>query len=117
MMKISRILLAPALFAAACAGGEADPAAHNFREAAEVFPMTVVRGVTSHALTDYYPQLESADSLTTTDPRLHLTAGDEGWTRFDVGCEADALASSIEVWYGGQARSIDRKSTRLNSSH
>ncbi len=68
--------------------------------------MTVVRGVTSHALTDYYPQLESADSLTTTDPRLHLTAGDEGWTRFDVGCEADALASSIEVWYGGQARSI-----------
>ncbi len=106
MMKISRILIAPALFAAACAGGEADPAAHNFREAAEVFPMTVARGVTSHALTDYYPQLESADSLTTTDPRLHLTAGDEGWTRFDVGCEADALASSIEVWYGGQARSI-----------
>jgi len=106
MMKISRILVAPALFAAACAGGEADPAAHNFREAAEVFPMTVARGVTSHALTDYYPQLESADSLTTTDPRLHLTAGDEGWTRFDVGCEADALASSIEVWYGGQARSI-----------
>ena len=41
-----------------------------------VVPMNIKAGTTHHYLTDYYPQWEGADEVTTADERLTLTATD-----------------------------------------
>ena len=71
-----------------------------------VIPMNIKTGTTSHYLTDYYPQWEGADDVTTTDERLTLVATTENWTEFDVTTEADVLVSTIEVVHDNAPLSI-----------
>ena len=49
-----------------------------------VVSMNIKSGTTHHYLTDYYPQWEGADVVTTNDERLALTATAENWAEFDV---------------------------------
>ncbi len=71
-----------------------------------VVPMNIKTGTTHHYLTDYYPQWEGADEVTTADERLTLTATTENWTEFDVTTEADVLVSTIEVVHDNAPLSI-----------
>ncbi len=71
-----------------------------------VVPMTIKTGTTHHYLTDYYPQWEGADEVTTADERLTLTATAENWTEFDVTTESDVIVSTIEVVHDDAPLSI-----------
>ncbi|MBR0363081.1 MAG: hypothetical protein IIX38_04725, partial [Alistipes sp.] len=71
-----------------------------------VVPMNIKAGTTHHYLTDYYPQWEGADEVTTADERLALTATAENWAEFDVTTEADILVSTIEVVHDDAPLSI-----------
>ena len=71
-----------------------------------VVPMNIKAGTTHHYLTDYYPQWEGADEVTTADERLALTATAENWAEFDVTTEADILVSTIEVVHNDAPLSI-----------
>ena len=71
-----------------------------------VVPMNIKGGTTHHYLTDYYPQWEGADEVTTTDERLTLAATAENWTEFDVTTEADVIVSTIEVVHDNAPLSI-----------
>ena len=71
-----------------------------------VMPMNIKTGTTHHYLTDYYPQWEGADNVTTQDERLTLTATSENWTEFDVTTTADVLVSTIEVVHDNAPLSI-----------
>ena len=93
------------LFAMSCASKSADGTFARGNSAA-VVPMTIKTGVTSHFLTDYYPQWEGADNVTTTDARLALAAKSDNWSEFDITTEAGTLVSTIEVWHDGEALSV-----------
>ena len=93
------------LFAMSCASQSADGTFARGNSAA-VVPMTIKAGVTSHFITDYYPQWEGADNVTTTDARLALTAKSDNWSEFDITTEAGTLVSTIEVWHDGEALSV-----------
>ena len=93
------------LFAMSCASQSADGTFARGNSAA-VVPMTIKTGVTSHFLTDYYPQWEGADDVTTTDARLALAAKSDNWSEFDITTEAGTLVSTIEVWHDGEALSV-----------
>ena len=93
------------LFAMSCASKSADGTFARGNSAA-VVPMTIKTGVTSHFLTDYYPQWEGADDVTTTDARLALAAKSDNWSEFDITTEAGTLVSTIEVWHDGEALSV-----------
>ena len=93
------------LFAMSCASQSADGTFARGNSAA-VVPMTIKTGVTSHFVTDYYPQWEGADNVTTTDARLALTAKSDNWSEFDITTEAGTLVSTIEVWHDGEALSV-----------
>ena len=71
-----------------------------------VVPMNIKTGTTHHYLTDYYPQWEGADEVTTADERLTLTATAENWTEFDVTTESDVIVSTIEVVHDDAPLSI-----------
>ena len=71
-----------------------------------VVPMNIKEGTTHHYLTDYYPQWEGADEVTTTDERLTLTATAENWAEFDVTTTADVVVSTIEVTHDDAPLSI-----------
>ena len=71
-----------------------------------VVPMNIKAGTTHHYLTDYYPQWEGADEVTTADERLTLTVTADNWTEFDVTTEADVLVSTIEVVHDNAPLSI-----------
>ena len=71
-----------------------------------VMPMNIKTGTTHHYLTDYYPQWEGAENVTTNDERLTLTATSENWTEFDVTTTADVLVSTIEVVHDNAPLSI-----------
>ena len=71
-----------------------------------VIPMNINSGTTHHYLTDYYPQWEGADDVTTTDERLTLTASAENWAEFDVTTTADVVVSTIEVIHDNAPLSI-----------
>ena len=71
-----------------------------------VIPMNIKSGTTHHYLTDYYPQWEGADDVTTTDERLTLTASAENWAEFDVTTTADVVVSTIEVVHDNAPLSI-----------
>ena len=71
-----------------------------------VVPMNIKEGTTHHYLTDYYPQWEGADEVTTTDERLTLTATADNWAEFDVTTTADILVSTIEVTHDDAPLSI-----------
>ena len=71
-----------------------------------VVPMNIKEGTTHHYLTDYYPQWEGADEVTTTDERLSLTATAENWAEFDVTTTADVVVSTIEVVHDNAPLSI-----------
>ena len=73
---------------------------------APVVPLGITTGTTSHYLTDYYPQWDGADKLTTADERLVITPKSEDNAEFDITTSADALVSTIEVWHDGEALSI-----------
>ena len=60
-----------------------------------VLPMNIKTGTTHHYLTDYYPQWEGAEGVTTNDERLTLTATTDNWAEFDVTTTADVLVSTI----------------------
>ena len=93
------------LFAMSCASKSTDGTFARGNSAA-VVPMTINTGVTSHFLTDYYPQWEGADEVTTADARLNLIAKSDNWSEFDIATEAGALVSTVEVWHDGEALSI-----------
>ena len=93
------------LFAMSCASQSADGTFARGNSAA-VVPMTIKTGVTSHFVTDYYPQWEGADNVTTTDARLALAAKSDNWSEFDITTEAGTLVSTIEVWHDGEALSV-----------
>ena len=71
-----------------------------------VMPMNIKAGTTHHYLTDYYPQWEGAENVTTNDERLTLTATTENWSEFDVTTTADVLVSTIEVVHDNAPLSI-----------
>ncbi len=71
-----------------------------------VMPMNIKTGTTHHYLTDYYPQWEGAENVTTNDERLTLTATTENWSEFDVTTTADVLVSTIEVVHDNAPLSI-----------
>mgnify|MGYP003290310302 FL=1 len=71
-----------------------------------VLPMNIKSGTTHHYLTDYYPQWEGADEVTTTDERLTLTATADNWAEFDVTTTADVVVSTIEVVHDNAPLSI-----------
>ena len=71
-----------------------------------VLPMNIKTGTTHHYLTDYYPQWEGAENVTTNDERLTLTATTENWSEFDVTTTADVLVSTIEVVHDNAPLSI-----------
>ena len=71
-----------------------------------VIPMNIKTGTTHHYLTDYYPQWEGADEVTTADERLSLTATTENWAEFDITTTADVVVSTIEVVHDGAPLSI-----------
>jgi glycosidase len=71
-----------------------------------VVPMNIKSGTTHHYLTDYYPQWEGADEVTTTDERLTLTATADNWAEFDVTTTADVVVSTIEVVHDNAPLSI-----------
>ena len=71
-----------------------------------VVPMTISSGTTEHYLTDYYPQWEGADRLTTDDARLVVTNSSDDWSMFEVATEANTLVSTIEVWHAESPLSI-----------
>ena len=71
-----------------------------------VLPMNIKAGTTHHYLTDYYPQWEGAENVTTNDERLTLTATTENWSEFDVTTTADVLVSTIEVVHDNAPLSI-----------
>ena len=87
---------------------QCSPVAAEFKlgDASTVIPMTIKQGTTTHFMTDYYPQWEGANNVTTNDSRLTLTAKDEAWQEFEVATEADVLVSTVEVWHGDQKLSI-----------
>ena len=87
---------------------QCSPVAAEFKlgDASTVIPMTIKQGATTHFMTDYYPQWEGANNVTTNDSRLTLTAKDEAWQEFEVATEADVLVSTVEVWHGDQKLSI-----------
>lgn len=71
-----------------------------------VMPMNVKKGVTTHYLTDYYPQWSGADSITTEDERLTLTPLKDDWSEFTITTEAANFVSTIDVWHGESKLSI-----------
>ncbi len=71
-----------------------------------VLPMNIKTGTTHHYLTDYYPQWEGAEGVTTNDERLTLTATTDNWAEFDVTTTADVLVSTIEVTHDNAPLSI-----------
>ena len=71
-----------------------------------VLPMNIKTGTTHHYLTDYYPQWEGAEGVTTNDERLTLTATTDNWAEFDVTRTADVLVSTIEVVHDNAPLSI-----------
>ena len=71
-----------------------------------VVPMNIKSGTTHHYLTDYYPQWEGADEVTTTDERLTLTATADNWAEFDVTTTANVVVSTIEVVHDNAPLSI-----------
>ena len=86
-----------------CTSGEAE---FKLGDNAPVVPMGIMKGETSHYLTDYYPQWVGADDVTTADERISLKniAGD--WSEFTVATEAEVLVSTVEVWHAGEPLSI-----------
>ena len=89
--------------AVSCATNEAKFA---LGDNAPVVPMGIMKGETSHYLTDYYPQWVGADDVTTADERISLKniAGD--WSEFAVATEAEVLVSTVEVWHADEPLSI-----------
>ena len=87
---------------------QCSPVAAEFKlgDASTVIPMTIKQGTTTHFMTDYYPQWEGADNVTTNDARLTLTAKDDAWQEFEITTEAEAIATTIDVWHGDQKLSI-----------
>ena len=87
---------------------QCSPVAAEFKlgDASTVIPMTIKQGTTTHFMTDYYPQWEGADNVTTNDARLTLTAKDDAWQEFEIATEAEAIATTIDVWHGDQKLSI-----------
>ncbi len=73
---------------------------------AAVMPLGVKCGTTQHYLTDYYPQWEGADSLTTADARIQIIPTAENNAEFDICTEADAMVSTIDVWHDGTSLAI-----------
>ena len=113
IMKAKRLLIVALLVVAAVfayfaftSKPEAEKAEFARGNSFAVIPMNIKTGTTSHYLTDYYPQWEGADDVTTTDERLTLVATTENWTEFDVTTEADVLVSTIEVVHDNAPLSI-----------
>ena len=73
---------------------------------APVVPMTISLGTTSHYTTDYYPQWEGAENVTTEDERLVITPTSDDWTTFDITTDAEVVVSTIEVWHEGKPLSV-----------
>ncbi|MBO7301062.1 MAG: hypothetical protein J6U53_06665, partial [Tidjanibacter sp.] len=73
---------------------------------AAVTPLTVKEGVTTHFLTDYYPQWKGATNLSCSDERLSLTPTTENWEQFDITAKGGALVSTIDVWHESEKLSI-----------
>ena len=71
-----------------------------------VIPMTVKSGVTTHFLTDYYPQWDGANNLTCDDERVTLTKTTDNWSEFELSTEAETLLTTIDVWHGDEKLSI-----------
>lgn len=92
-----------ALFAVGCAQPEAK---FELGNAAAVVPMNIKTGTTAHFLTDYYPQWEGADGLSTSDERLQLSALTDNWSEFEVATDAEALVATIDVLHGDETLSI-----------
>ena len=86
-----------------CASGEVK---FNLDAIAPVMPMGVMKGETTHYLTDYYPQWVGADDVTTEDERLVLQNLSGDWSEFAVTTEAEVLVSTVEVWHDGEPLSI-----------
>ena len=87
---------------------QCSPVAAEFKlgDASTVIPMTIKQGTTTHFMTDYYPQWEGADNVTTNDARLTLTAKDDAWQEFEITTEAEAIATTIDVWHGDEKLSV-----------
>ncbi len=106
-MKIKTIAtLLLATLMVACAGETQQPAEFELGNKFAVIPMTVTSGTTSHFLTDYYPQWDGADNLTSDDARLKLTSTTDNWSEFELTADDAAFVSTLDVWHGEEKLSI-----------
>ena len=99
----SAVVAMLSLVMVSCASGEAKFALGNN---APVVPMGVMKGKTTHYLTDYYPQWVGAESVTTTDKRLALENITGDWSEFAINTDVETLVSTVEVYHAGEPLSI-----------
>ena len=106
-MKIKTIAtLLLATLMVACAGETQQPAEFELGNKFAVIPMTVTSGTTSHFLTDYYPQWDGADNVTTEDARITLVSTADKWSEFELTADDAAFVSTLDVWHGEEKLSI-----------
>ena len=101
---IATLLLATLMMA--CAGETQQTAEFEFGNKFAVIPMTVTSGTTSHFLTDYYPQWDGADNVTTEDARITLVSTADNWSEFELTADDAAFVSTLDVWHGEEKLSI-----------
>lgn len=102
-MKRLVLLLAVAALACGCRGRVFPdlPAAGN---AQPVVPALLRAGDNRLVLTDYFPQWEQADSVTSAE--LGVTAAADDWSEFVVTAPEGPFAATFEAWTGGRCLSV-----------
>lgn len=105
-MKLKTLSILLLSLSALCGCVEQQKAEFELGNDMAVVPMTVKGGVTTHYLTDYYPQWVGADKVSTDDARLQLTPLVADWSEFSVEAAAEPLVATLDVWHGKSKLSI-----------
>ncbi|MDE6445584.1 MAG: hypothetical protein K2L06_01825 [Alistipes sp.] len=84
----------PLIFADAPLAGQAEP----------IVPARLQPGVNRLLLTDFLPQWERADSITSSLLRIEPAA--EGWTEFVITAPEGPFVATFEAWSGGRCLSV-----------
>lgn len=102
-MRRGVLLVAVAALACGCRSRvfPDSPAAGNDRP---VVPALLQAGENRLLLTDYFPQWERADSVTSAE--LEVTAAAADWSEFIVAAPEGAFAATFEAWTGGRSLSV-----------
>ena len=102
MKRIFLFLLAAAAFGGCRSHSFADaPAAGN---AEPIVPARLQPGANRLFLTDYLPQWERADSVTSSE--LGIEPAADGWAEFVVTAPEGPFVATFEAWTGGHCLSV-----------